>query len=134
VQAEPVLEKPFEKKSVAAKASDAEVVDTVEAWAKAWSSRDADAYLAFYAKDFKTPSGEPRGEWEKGRRQRIAAPKNIKVAVDSFNVSFAADGVSTVTFRQSYSSDVVNSVTATKTLTLAKVDGRWLIQQERASK
>jgi len=132
VQAEPAPEKPVEEKPVAAKASDVEVIDTVEAWAKAWSSRDVDAYLAFYAKDFKTPGGEPRAEWEKGRRQRIAASKRITVAVNSFKVSFAADSLSTVTFRQSYSSDVINSDLMTKALVMAKVDGRWLIQQEKA--
>jgi hypothetical protein len=36
-----------------------------------------------------------------------------------------------VTFRQSYASDVVKAASTTKTLVLAKVDGRWLIQQER---
>jgi len=132
VQAEPTPEKPVEAKPVAAKTSDAEVIDTVEAWAKAWSSRDVDAYLAFYAKDFKTPGGEPRAKWEKDRRQRIAAPKSITVGVNSFKVSFAADSLSTVTFRQSYSSDVINSDVMTKALVMAKVDGRWLIQQEKA--
>jgi hypothetical protein len=132
VQAEPAFEKPVEKKPVAAKASDVEVIDTVEAWAKAWSSKDVDAYLAFYAKDFKTPGGESRAEWEKGRRQRIAAPKSITVAVNSFKVSFATDGLSTVTFRQTYSSDVISSVTTPKALVMAKVDGSWLIRQEKA--
>ena len=132
VQAEPASQKPVADKPVAAKASDVEVIDTVEAWAKAWSSRDVGAYLAFYAKDFKTPGGEPRAEWEKGRRQRITAPKSITVAVSSFKVSFAADSLSTVAFRQSYSSDVINSDNTTKTLVMAKVDGRWLIQQEKA--
>jgi len=132
VQAEPAVEKPVENKPVAAKPSDAEVIDAVEAWAKAWSSRDAEAYLAFYANNFKTPGGEPRDQWEKGRRQRVAAPKSITVAVSSFKVSFAADNLSTVTFRQSYSSDIINSNITTKTLVMAKVDGRWLIQQEKA--
>jgi hypothetical protein len=132
VQTEPALEKPVENRPVAAKASDVEVIDTVEAWAKAWSSKDVDAYLAFYAKDFKTPGGESRTEWEKGRRQRIAAPKSITVAVNSFKVTFAADGLSTVTFRQSYSSDVISSVITPKALVMAKVDGSWLIRQEKA--
>lgn len=132
VQAEPAVEKPVENKPVAAKPSDAEVIDAVEAWARAWSSRDAEAYLAFYANDFKTPGGEPRATWEKGRRQRIAAPKSITVAVSSFKVSFAADNLSTVTFHQSYSSDIINSSITTKALVMTKVEGRWLIQEEKA--
>lgn len=132
VQAEPAPEKPVAEKPVAAKAGDVEVIETVEAWAKAWSSKDVDAYLAFYAKDFKTPGGEPRAEWEKGRRQRITAPKNITVAVSAFKVRFATDSQSTATFRQSYSSDVINPVVTIKALVMTKVDGRWLIQQEKA--
>jgi len=35
----------------------AEVLKTVNGWAQAWSMKDADAYLGYYAKDFKTPGG-----------------------------------------------------------------------------
>jgi tetratricopeptide (TPR) repeat protein len=124
----PVAEKPAEKAPAAA---NAEVIDTVRAWAKAWSAKDVDGYLAFYGKDFKTPGGEARAAWEKTRRQRISAPKSISVAVESPKVSVAADGHASVTFRQGYRSDVLKSTSTTKTLVLARSDGRWLIQQER---
>jgi Flp pilus assembly protein TadD/ketosteroid isomerase-like protein len=124
----PVAEKPAEKAPASA---NAEVIDTVRAWAKAWSAKDADAYLAFYGKDFKTPGGEARAAWEKTRRQRISAPKSISVTVESPKVSVAADGQASVTFRQGYRSDVLKSTSTTKTLVLARSDGRWLIQQER---
>jgi tetratricopeptide (TPR) repeat protein len=124
----PVAEKPAEK---APASSNAEIIDTVRAWAKAWSAKDVDAYLAFYGKEFKTPGGEARTAWEKTRRQRIGAPKSISVTVESPKVSVAADGQASVTFRQGYRSDVLKSTTTTKTLVLAHGDGRWLIQQER---
>ena len=124
----PVAEKPAEKAPASA---NAEVIDTVRAWAKAWSAKDVDAYLAFYGKEFKTPGGEARAAWEKTRRQRISAPKTISVTVESPKVSVAADGHASVTFRQGYRSDVLKSTTTTKTLVLARGDGRWLIQQER---
>ena len=47
---------------------------TVRAWANAWAEKDVKTYLGHYAKDFKTPNGESRADWEKGRRQRIKAP------------------------------------------------------------
>ena len=103
----------------------------VNAWAKAWAGKDVDRYLSFYAKEFKTPGGEARAEWEKGRRQRISAPKSIAVTVDAPKVNMTADGHASVTFRQSYRSDVIKTAITTKTLLLAKTDGRWLIQQER---
>ena len=124
----PVAEKPAEKAPASA---GAEVADTVRAWAKAWSAKDVDAYLAFYGKDFKTPGGEARAAWEKTRRQRISAPKSISVTVESPKVSVSADGQASVTFRQGYRSDVLKATNTTKTLVLARSDGRWLIQQER---
>ncbi len=128
VQPPAAPEKPAAKPAASASA---EVVDTVHAWAKAWSSKNVDAYLAFYAKDFKTPGGEARADWEKARRQRIGAPKSISVSVESPKVSIGADGLASVTFRQGYRSDVLKGTTTTKTLVLARSDGRWLIQQER---
>src|SRR6266403_933111 len=37
-----------------------EVLQTVLAWASAWSRQAVESYLAFYGKDFKTPKGEDR--------------------------------------------------------------------------
>jgi hypothetical protein len=128
----PAPEKPAAEKPVAAKPSAAEIIDTVEAWARAWSSKDVTAYLDFYAKNFKTPGGEARAEWENSRRHRISAPKTITITVDSPNVSVVADDLVNVTFRQGYRSEIVTSSATTKTLVMIKVDGRWLIQQESA--
>ena len=118
-------------KPAAPKAANTEIVEMVNAWAKAWSAKDVDGYLAFYGKEFKTPGGEARANWEKARRQRISAPKSIAVTVEAPKVSVAADGQASVTFRQGYRSDVIKSTTTTKTLVLARSDGRWLIQLER---
>jgi Flp pilus assembly protein TadD/ketosteroid isomerase-like protein len=123
--------KPVAEKPAAPKAGNAEILDTVNAWAKVWSAKDVDGYLAFYGKDFKTPGGEARADWEKARRQRVSAPKSIAVTVEAPKVSVAADGQASVTFRQGYRSDVIKSANATKTLVLARSEGRWLIQQER---
>ena len=119
------------KPAPAKAAGNADILEAVNGWAKAWAAKDVDGYLAFYGKDFKTPGGEARADWEKGRRQRISAPKSISVTVDAPKVSVAADGTASVTFRQGYRSDVIKAANATKTLVLARSDGRWLIQQER---
>ncbi|MEW6688370.1 MAG: tetratricopeptide repeat protein [Pseudomonadota bacterium] len=124
--------KPAAEKPAARKPADAELLEAVNAWAKAWSSKNVDAYLAAYAKDFRTPKGESREDWAKGRRQRIIAPKSIAVSIESPKVTIAADGSASVTFRQGYRSDIVKS-TSTKTLVMVKSDGRWLIQQEKVN-
>ncbi len=107
-----------------------EVVGTVRAWAKAWAAKDVKGYLAYYARDFKTPGGESRAEWEKNRAQRINAPKEIEVNIDSPRVSISGD-TATVNYRQTYRSDKLK-VASNKTLVLARSGGKWLIQQERS--
>ena len=125
-------EKPAAAEKPAADAR-AEVLKTVNAWAQAWSKKDADAYLAHYAKDFKTPGGEARADWEKGRRSRIGAPKSISVGVESAKVTMRSPQQASVSFRQTYRSDKL-STKSRKTLELVKADGRWFIKEEKAGK
>jgi tetratricopeptide (TPR) repeat protein len=135
----PAAEKPVAEKGAAQKpaaekpAADAtaEVVAALNRWAEAWSKKDADGYLSYYAKDFKTPAGESRADWEKARRSRIAAPKSISVAVSSPKVTMTGANQATATFRQAYRSDVLKT-TSTKILVMVRNDGRWQIQQERS--
>src|SRR5205809_4389983 len=132
VVAQKAPEKPAAVAKPAADAT-AEVLKTVNAWAQAWSKKDADAYLAHYAKDFKTPGGEARADWEKGRRSRIDAPKSIAVGVESAKVTMRNPQQASVSFRQTYRSDKLSSKSR-KTLELVKADGRWLIKEEKAGK
>jgi hypothetical protein len=124
-------EKPAPKTPAAAGGSD-EVLQMVHAWAAAWSKKNVPAYLAFYAKDFKTPNGEDRGQWEHGRRTRILAPKSISVEAESPKVSITGDKEASVTFRQRYKSDTLTA-NGMKTLVLVKTEGGWRIQQEKVA-
>ncbi|HUQ74100.1 MAG TPA: tetratricopeptide repeat protein [Burkholderiales bacterium] len=120
----------------AAKASpdaSADVLKAVNGWAQAWSKKDVGAYLSYYAKDFKTPAGEARGDWENARRSRIGAPKAIAVGVESPKVTMQGPQQASVTFRQTYRSDKLKT-RSRKTLELVQTDGRWLIREEKAAK
>ena len=121
---------PSPKPPAPGKAESGAVLAAVMEWAKAWSAQDADAYLAHYAPGFLVPGGEPRAAWEATRRDRITKPKSIEVTVGSPKVSFDANGLAIVSFRQGYKSDTLNTSGA-KTLTLLKNDDRWRIVQER---
>jgi tetratricopeptide (TPR) repeat protein len=120
------------KAGAAAGAESDAVIKAVQAWAGAWARKDVPGYLAHYAKDFKTPKGEPRGDWEKARKQRISAPKKIEVEIESPKVSFNGENAASVSFRQIYRSDVVKA-TGTKTLLMVKSNGKWLIHEERVN-
>jgi len=126
----PAPEKPKPAAPPAADPS-AEILKAVNGWAQAWSKKDADAYIAYYAKDFKTPGGEPRDAWEKTRRARVTAPKSISVSLASHKVTMDGADRATVSFRQNYKSDVLKA-NSRKTLVLAKSGGRWLIVEERS--
>ena len=130
-----VVKEPSKPKEPAKPAVDpsAEVLKAVNGWAEAWSKKDANAYLSYYAGDFKTPGGEARPAWEKTRRERIAAPKSIEVKVDSPKVTLRGSNEASVTFRQDYRSDKLTS-SNTKTLELVKADGRWQIREEKAGR
>ena len=118
------------KPAVPAKADSDAVMAAVNGWAKAWSNKNPDAYLAYYAPTFQVPGGEARANWEATRRDRILRPKLIDVTVGSPKVSFDANGRAVVKFRQGYKSDAL-STSGAKTLTLVKNNGNWQIVQER---
>ena len=120
-----------EKPATQPQNTSADVLKAVNAWAQAWSKKDADAYLAFYAQDFKTPGGEERDKWEKTRRERIAAPKSISVRIDQPKVTMQGTDQASVSFRQSYRSDKLKS-TSRKTLVMTRAEGRWLIREENS--
>ena len=109
--------------------TEAAVLKTLHGWAKAWSGKNVSGYLAYYAKDFKTP-GESRASWEKTRKERVSRPKSIHVGVDSPRVTVSDASHASVTFKQTYKSDALQSSTQ-KTLVLVRVGDKWLIQQER---
>ena len=111
----------------------AEIVAALNDWARAWSSKDATAYLASYAPDFRPPGDMSRAKWEAQRRARIAKPPMIEVSVGTPTVGMRAADRAVVSFRQRYRTDAIDEAD-NKLMVLVKQDGRWLIQEERVVK
>ncbi|MCK9282730.1 MAG: tetratricopeptide repeat protein [Rhodocyclaceae bacterium] len=107
-----------------------DVGKVINSWAGDWSKKDVKAYLSHYAKDFKTPGGSARSEWEAERTQRIRKPGTIQVNVEGLKISVEGGERATARFRQFYKSAGLKT-SSNKTLELVKRDGRWQIQQER---
>jgi tetratricopeptide (TPR) repeat protein len=101
----------------------------LQAWAEAWSDRDADAYLAFYADDFKVPGRKSRAAWAEERRLRVTRPEYIKVELSKIATKVKGNQVF-VTFRQQYESNLLKTA-STKRITLEKQGGTWKITEER---
>lgn len=105
------------------------VQNVVEAWAAAWSAKDLPGYFAAYAETFAPEGGVARNTWENQRRDRISAPKRIKVGVSDVKVAANSAGGVTVSFRQAYESDnFADSVV--KLLDLTNTPGGWKIARE----
>lgn len=108
----------------------AAVEQTVRDWAAAWSSRNADAYLAFYGADFRVPGGRPRADWETERRDRVTRPEFIQVEIDRLQVKVTGDQAKAA-FQQRYSSNIVKKSSGYKSLRLARQGDAWKIVEER---
>lgn len=124
--------KPVEQKSSSDQQAHA-VQEAVNAWAEAWAAQNVDKYLDSYAKDFKTPGGETRKQWEATRRDRVNRPNKITVKLSNVVVKMDGDNSAKVTFRQMYKATGLDA-SSNKTLNLVKEGNRWLIQQERVGK
>ena len=109
-------------------ASDKDIEQAVQAWAKAWSNKDMSGYLGSYAKNFATPKNLARKDWEEERRDRIMGKSRISVKVSDV-VTKSNGNSATVKFRQTYDADAL-STSSRKTLELNKVGDRWLIAKE----
>lgn len=107
-----------------------EILKLIEHWAQAWSEQRIDDYLACYAKDFRTPEGLSRLDWEAQRRLRIQEPQFIEIELEGPEIlSLGDDETAIVRFRQLYRSSSYN-VAATKTLELVQENGHWRILAE----
>jgi outer membrane protein len=111
----------------------ADVVATIENWARAWSANDVAAYLGHYAPGFEPALGQSRSAWEAERKARIQKPRKISVGVSSPTVRFDAPDRAVVTLQQDYRSGALNTVSE-KTVVMTKNGERWLIQQERVER
>lgn len=115
--------------AVSADVDDAAAInDMLSNWAAAWSSKDANGYLGFYADTFEHGK-KSREAWEKQRRARLADKETISVSVTDVQIDVQSEALASVKFKQDYSSNRYND-SGTKVLTLSKASGTWKIQSE----
>lgn len=109
---------------------DAAAINTsLLAWAKAWSAKDVDGYLAQYAPDFAPEGGLTRASWEQQRRERIGRPARIAVRALNPEISRIGGDRVRVNFVQDYQSDSFSDQ-VNKTLELRATEGGWKIVRE----
>jgi len=107
----------------------AQVERTLRAWVAAWSARDAEAYLSFYSREFKTPGKQDFAAWSADRKTRVTRPEFIKVSIDNLKITLKGK-TAQATFTQQYESNFLKD-TGKKTLQLVREDNNWKIIEER---
>ena len=110
----------------------AAISDMLNAWASAWSAKDVETYLSFYASTFEYGK-KSRASWEKQRRARLSGPAKITVTLSNVQIELQSEALATAKFRQNYSSNRYRD-SGMKTLTLSKASGAWKIQSEEFQK
>ncbi len=99
-------------------------------WAAAWSARDVERYLGFYAKDFVPPENISRDAWQEKRRDRILGKQHISVTISELGVEMLGENRAIARFAQTYEADKYREVAAPKTLILTREAGEWHIADE----
>lgn len=107
-----------------------QVEEALRSWAKAWSRKDMGQYLAAYSANFDPPGKMNRKTWEEERRIRIVGKRSIRVELSQFRIRVKGTQAQ-AQFTQQYDSDSFKG-RSTKTLSLVKEKGHWLISSETA--
>nr|VFJ62769.1 MAG: Tetratricopeptide repeat-containing protein [Candidatus Kentron sp. FW] len=116
---------------LATSASDieAEVFAILEEWATAWSRKDVNGYLAFYAPTFIPSDGVSFSSWKKQRRRRVLAPKSISIEILEPYVAILGNDRVRVDFTQKYRSNTYRD-TVRKVIEMTNIDGDWRFVRE----
>lgn len=105
-----------------------EIRDQLAAWRDAWSKRDVNAYIAFYAPGFKGREASAE-KWQASRKRVIENASGIDIKLGEPDIQPAGPERASATFTQRYrASNKTDS--GIKTLRYRRIDGRWLIEQE----
>lgn len=104
-------------------------LDVVKRWARAWSSKDVESYLSFYAEGFAPPEG--RTAWEAKRRERLSIPDSISLEILQASARRLPSGHAEITFRQVYSAGSTRLSTR-KRLELRREEPGWKIVREES--
>lgn len=97
-------------------------------WAAAWSAKDFDKYISFYAPDFKA-GRISKSAWIAQRKARVMKSGPISIGISDLRLVAKAPDRSVTTFSQDYKSTDFKDH-KTKMLEWVKRDGKWLIERE----
>lgn len=114
-------------------ARDKELSNAVDAWQNAWAARNFTLFARHYAAEFKPSGGISRAAWLAKRQHAFEHSEDIQISVIGLKIIHRDPDYAQTEFRQQYqSSNYADEVL--KTLAWKRLDGRWQIVGEIASK
>lgn len=105
------------------------LMQTVRAWAVAWSDQDFDAYTDFYADGFDPGDGLSRAQWLALRKARLAKPEAIHIHIESPTITHLSKDRVRIEFTQRYESPSYSDQTG-KRLLMQRTRAGWRILRE----
>ena len=125
-----VVEEPASAAQALVVADTRQAGEAIAAWAQAWSARDVERYLGFYASEFTPDRGMSRRLWENQRRKRLLAPANISVAIRDLRLEPLGADRMRARFTQDYAADTYRESGTLKMLVLVREPAGWRIAHE----
>jgi tetratricopeptide (TPR) repeat protein len=101
---------------------------TLKSWARVWSARDVDAYLAMYGDAFEPGNGKSRSAWAAQRRERVSAPARIDINLSNTEIDRRGEQA-LIRFTQRYKSDTYQDKER-KALLMGETAQGWKILRE----
>lgn len=105
------------------------IMQTIRAWALAWSSKNIDAYATFYAEDFVPDNGMSREQWLARRSTRLERSPTFRIRIEAPRIQRLSGRRAQVDFVQHYDSPRYSD-RVDKRLILEREGTRWRIARE----
>jgi len=102
-------------------------LNSLKEWREAWISRNPDAYLDFYAKNYTS-----RESWKAARRARLLNAEKITLELTDVKFNMQDAKHATTSFQQDYRSATYQD-NLQKTLYWEESNGKWRIVNELVS-
>ena len=109
--------------------AEAQLQKTLKDWLSAWSSKNLNAYMTFYAASFKSDKGQDYAAWKSHKANLFRTYKTISARASNVVIKVRSENRAEIIFTQHYRSDW-HKDTGVKTLDLILQNGRWLIVKE----
>jgi ketosteroid isomerase-like protein len=115
-----------------------DILALLASWRSAWSQRDIDAYMTFYAPSFVAIADDGsvvhRRAWAADKSAKFARAKFINVQVTDTEITEAGADLGIVSFTQLYSSDRHSDVVKKRLVIARQSDGSLRIEREESVK